>query len=611
MQITKRLSCLLCAIVCSCTQWLYAQSMNAQIEDRGEYFTLTFTVNSSDATSFTPPSFADLEVLNGPAKSTMSNVQIVNGHMSRSSSTTFTYVLAPKKIGRLTIGSASVRVGGKVVKSRPITYKAQAASGKSSQASAARQSQQASASSYNTDIQRTGSPVTERDLFIDVTPSRTKVHEQEAVLLTYRIHAKVGVALSNTQLTAKPDFKGLISQEIPLPNNQIQTSIEHRGNGTYKTGTLLQYVVFPQQSGKITIPSISFDCTVIQQDDALSPMEAFFNGGGTIGVSVKRKVAPLTIDVETLPQPKPAGYAGAVGKFSIKGQLLNQSVRTNDVATYRITLSGTGNTKLITAPQVTFPKDFDTFDPKTNDKTKVTRNGMTGDVTFDYTFVPRNVGKYTIPATNFVYYDTEAREYRTLSISAFTIDVKKGDKSRSDVDKQLALLQSDIRDTHKLSSASSQTFFARVLPRWNTWLYWTTTAILLAIFAATLKAISVYAGNKLDTIGRKRRGAAKNSQRLLSEAEKLINDPDGRKFYATIARALQQYVIDTFNISTAELTKEHMAELLVEKGVEQNNIDALLKLLDECEMAQYAPNSDAERQTTLNEAKRIIDMIIR
>ncbi len=611
MQITKRLSCLLLAIVCSCTQWLYAQSMNAQIEDRGEYFTLTFTVNSSDATSFTPPSFADYEVLNGPAKSTMSNVQIVNGHMSRSSSTTFTYILAPKKSGRLTIGSASVRVGGKVVKSHPITYNAQTASGKSSQSSAARQSLQSAASSYNTGMQQTGSPVTERDLFIDVTPSRTKVHEQEAVLLTYRIHAKVGVALSNTQLTAKPDFKGLISQEIPLPNNQIQTYIEHRAHGTYKTGTLLQYVVFPQQSGKITIPSISFDCTVIQQDDALSPMEAFFNGGGTIGVSVKRKVAPLTLDVEALPQPKPAGYAGAVGKFSIQGQLLNQGVRTNDVATYRITLSGTGNTKLITAPIVTFPKDFDTFDAKTNDKTKVTPNGMTGDVTFDYTFVPRNVGKYTIPATDFVYYDTEAKAYRKLSIPAFTIDVKKGDKSKSDVDKQLALLQSDIRGTHKLSATGTKAFSAHILPQWNTWLYWLVTAIILIIFAAALKALSVYTGNKADTIGRKRRGAAKQSQRLLAVAEKLINDPDGRKFYSTIARALQQYVADTFNVGTAELTKEHMAELLAGKGVDRNDVDALLKLLDECEMAQYAPNSDAERHTTLNEAKRIIHTIIR
>ncbi len=610
MQITKRLSCLLFAIVCSCTQWLYAQSMNAQIDDMGDYFRLTFTVNSSDATSFTPPSLADFEVLSGVSKSTMSNIQVVNGHMSRSSSTSFTYILAPRKAGHLTIGSASVKVGGKTVKSRPVSFNAQAASGKAGQSSSSKARQQ-SGGSYNSDIQQTGSPVTERDLFIDVTPSRTKVHEQEAVLLTYRIHARVGVALSNTQLTTKPDFKGLISQDIPLPNNQIETHIEHRANGTYKTGTLLQYVVFPQQSGKITIPSISFDCTVIQQDHDMNIAEAFFNGGGTIGVNVKRKVAPITLDVQALPQPKPAGYAGAVGKFSIKGQLLNQGVRTNDVATYRITLSGTGNTKLITAPQVTFPKDFDTFDAKTNDKTKVTPNGMSGDVTFDYTFVPRNVGKYTIPATEFVYYDTEANTYRTLTIPAFTIDVKKGDKSRSDVDKQLALLQSDIHDIHKVDASNARLFTKSAMLNWNSWGYWLTTIILLVIFAVALKVLSAFAGNRADTVGRKRRGAAKQSQRLLAEAEKQINDADGRNFYATIARAVQQYVADTFNVGTAELTKEHMAELLAGKGVSPNDVEAFIKLLDECEMAQYAPNSDAERHATLQEAKRIIQTIIR
>lgn len=584
--------------------------MNAQIDDMGDYFRLTFTVNSSDATSFTPPSLADFEVLSGVSKSTMSNIQVVNGHMSRSSSTSFTYILAPRKAGHLTIGSASVKVGGKTVKSRPVSFNAQAASGKAGQSSASKARQQ-SGGSYNSDIQQTGSPVTERDLFIDVTPSRTKVHEQEAVLLTYRIHARVGVALSNTQLTTKPDFKGLISQDIPLPNNQIETHIEHRANGTYKTGTLLQYVVFPQQSGKITIPSISFDCTVIQQNHDMDPAEAFFNGGGTIGVNVKRKVAPITLDVQALPQPKPAGYAGAVGKFSIKGQLLNQGVRTNDVATYRITLSGTGNTKLITAPQVTFPKDFDTFDAKTNDKTKVTPNGMSGDVTFDYTFVPRNVGKYTIPATEFVYYDTEANAYRTLTIPAFTIDVKKGDKSRSDVDKQLALLQSDIHDIHKVDASNARLFTKSAMLNWNSWGYWLTTIILLVIFAVALKMLSAFAGNRADTVGRKRRGAAKQSQRLLAEAEKQINDADGRNFYATIARAVQQYVADTFNVGTAQLTKEHMAELLAGKGVSPNDVEAFIKLLDECEMAQYAPNSDAERHATLQEAKRIIQTIIR
>ena len=609
MHITKRLAILALFFLCCSVQWLKAQSMTAQIEDMGDYFRLTFTINAKDASSFTPPSFTDYEVLSGPATSSMSSIQIINGHASQSASTTITYILAPRKNGRLTIGSASARVGGKMVKSRPIAFNAHTASGHSQSSQAARN--QGTASPANTGMQQAGSPVTNRDLFIDVTPSRTKVHEQEAVLLTYRIHARVGVALANTQLTAKPDFKGLISQEIPLPNNQIETTIEHRANGTYKTGTLLQYVVFPQQSGKLTIPSISFNCTVIQQERDIDLAEAFFNGGGSFGVSVKRNVAPLTLDVEALPQPKPTGFAGAVGRFSIKGQLLTQGVRTNDVATYRITLSGTGNTKLITAPAVAFPKDFDTFDAKTNDKTKVTAEGMAGDVTFDYTFVPRNVGKYTIPATNFVYFDTESRSYKTLTVPALTIDVAKGDKSRSDVDKQLALLQSDIRSPHDAASSSNRLLSANILPRWNTWGYWLMTAFLIALFAIALKLESAYAGNKANTVSRKRKGAAKQAQRMLAQAEKLTETADSRAFYATVAGAVQQYVADPFNVGTADLTKEHMAELLKGKGVAEADVQAFIKLLDDCEMGQYAPNNDGERQATLNEAKRVINLIIR
>lgn len=210
--------------------------------------------------------------------------------------------------------------------------------------------------------------MTQRDLFIDVTPNRTRIREQEAVLLTYRIHVRAGVALSNTSLTQKPDFKGLISQEIPLPGNQIQTTIEHRGGATYRTGTILQYVVFPQKAGRITIPSITFDCAVLQQDHTMDLADAFFNGGGTVGVQVRRKVPEITLQVDALPQPKPANFSGAVGKFNLQGKLLTPNVRTNDVATYRITLNGLGNMKLISAPTVNFPKDFDTYDPKTNEK---------------------------------------------------------------------------------------------------------------------------------------------------------------------------------------------------------------------------------------------------
>lgn len=199
-------------------------------------------------------------------------------------------------------------------------------------------------------VQRAGSRVSERDLFIDVTPSRTRVKEQEAVLLTYRVHARAGVGLSNTMLANKPDFKNLISHEIPLPGNQIQTTIEQRGGLTYRTGVILQYVVFPQIAGEVKIPSITFDCSVEQEAPNMSLIDAFFNGGGRIGVQVKRKVSELTISVDKLPEPRPADFAGGVGHMTMEGSLTNPQIRTNDVATYRIRIKGIGNLKLLTAP---------------------------------------------------------------------------------------------------------------------------------------------------------------------------------------------------------------------------------------------------------------------
>mgnify|MGYP000718388559 CR=1 FL=1 len=135
-------------------------------------------------------------------------------------------------------------------------------------------------------------------------------------------------------------------------------------------------------------------------------------------------------------------------------------------------LNGLGNLKLISAPQVKFPSDFDTYDAKTTDNTKATANGLHGQLTFDYTFVPRNVGDYAIPATEFVFFDTESNSYKTIRTQTITLHVEKGERSNADVDKQLALLKSDIRPLHTFPSA---------LLEWGTWPFRLLFAIIIII----------------------------------------------------------------------------------------------------------------------------------
>ncbi len=582
-----------------------AQTFRAKVEDAGGYYRLSFTVSSNDAENFAPPSLDAFEVLSGPSQYTSSSVQIVNGHASSSSSTTYTYILASRKSGRMTIGPATVRVDGKTLRSNAVTFNAQVNAGGGGSAPQGRSQGRSGGDGYSDGVQQAGSAVTQRDLFIDVVPSRTRVREQEAVLLTYRIHARVGVGLSNTSLSQKPDFKGIISQEIPLPGNQIQTSIEHRNGAAYRTGTILQYLIFPQKSGVLTIPSITFDCAVIQQDRSMDLADLFFNGGGTIGVQVKRTVPVLRLNVEALPQPRPANFSGAVGKFSIEGKMLSQNVRTNDVATYRITLNGLGNLKLVSAPKVNFPADFDTYDAKTTDNTKVTKNGLNGQLVFDYTFVPRNVGDYTIPATEFVFFDTEAGEYRTVRTNAVQLHITKGERSNADVDKQLALLKSDIRAPHAVSSAS---FFA-----WGSVGMWILFAICLMLMVVANVLLTVWLSRQGDTAANRRQRADSVSRKRLRVAQRILQGKEKGNFHEAVSRALFLYVADSCNVPLADLSAEAIRSLLAERQVTEELIDRFSALIDRCQYAQYA-NAGGEstadaKQTTINEAMELISAV--
>ena len=585
-----------------CLHGLWAQTFKAQIEDVGGYYRLSFTVTSSDVSRFTPPSLNDFEVLNGPSSSTFNSYQIINGKTSHSESTTYTYILSARKSGKLTIGPATIQANGRTLRSAAITLDARAGTQNNRSHSPNNGN---GGEPVDESIQQAGSQVSARDLFIDVTPSRTKVREQEAVLLTYKVHSRVGVGLANTQLTNKPDFKGVISQEIPLPGNQIQTVLEQRNGTTYRTGTILEYIVFPQQSGELLIPSITFDCTVVQQNRHMDLADAFFNGGGTIGVKVRRVVPELKLQVEALPQPKPANFSGAVGHFEIEGKLLNPSIRTNDLATYRVTLKGLGNLKLITPPAMKFPTDFETYDAKTNENTQVSTDGLTGELTFDYTFVPRNVGKYDIPALEFIYFDTEKGDYQTIRTQPLTINVGKGERSNADVDHQLALLRSDIHDIHTANSPQA-------LPSWLTWGNWSfalLNLVLATVFAASIFIARKWAKRHTDTAERRRSGAAKQVAARLAEAEKLINAPDQTAFYSAISKALIGYLTDTFGIGQADLNNENIKQLLNQKGHDETTINQLLNLMQTCEFAQYAPSSNTERSEVYQQALDLLSKL--
>ncbi|MBO7569455.1 MAG: protein BatD, partial [Bacteroidaceae bacterium] len=379
--------------------------------EAGGKFRVQFTVNTQNVSGFSAPDFKGFEVIYGPATSSQSSFQMVNGRTSQSSSIIYTYVLLAGNPGTFTIGSASVHVDGKVVKSKPVQVRVlPSGAGGASNGGAGggnygggRQQPSAPAVSASTNISG-------KDLFMTATASRTNVHEQEAILLTYKIYTLVDL----TQLDGKlPTLDGFQIQEIPLPRTK-EFSLEQYNGRNYRTVTWSQYLLFPQKSGKLTIPSITYEGVVITRNRNLDPIEAFFNGQSGY-TEVKRKITTPTLTINVTPLPnKPDGFSGAVGQFSLSSSISTQEVDANEAVTLKISVKGNGNMKLISTPDVPFPKDFETYDAKVNDNFQLTRSGLAGTKDFEYLFVPRHAGTYEIPSANFIYFDTESRSYKTL-----------------------------------------------------------------------------------------------------------------------------------------------------------------------------------------------------
>lgn len=565
----------------------------------GEQFRLTYTINTQDVDNFRAGNIPDaFEVLMGPSTSRQSSFQMVNGHTTSSSSITFTYIICANKNGTFTIPPAQIRCDGQTIKSNSVKITV----------SGRQQSQRGSGGGGYDDepqMRTAGSNISGADLFIKVSANKQRVHEQEPILLTYKVYTLVQL----TRLDGKmPDLKGFHTQEVQLPQ-QKSFKVETYNGRPYRTVTWSQYVMFPQMTGKLEIPSITFDGTVVMQNRDVDPFEAFFNGGsGYVEMKKKIKAPGITIQVDPLPT-RPSDFSGGVGKFNISAQLTPASVKTNDAVTLRVIVSGVGNLKLIKEPVVVFPKDFDRYDAKVTDKTKLTANGVEGSMIYDFIAVPRNAGKYEIPPVKFVYYDTSANKYTTVESKGFTLNVAQGAKSGgvsdftgSDVD----ILNKDIRHiktTPEELNGVNDFFFGSTS-------YWVALALLAFAFVSLFVIFRQRAIDNAN-IGKMRgKKANKVATRRLRKASKLMADGRAGEFYDEVLRALWGYVGDKLNMPVESLSRENISQRLSEREVSEANVNLFISALDECEFERYAPgDAKGNMNKTFNAAMTAIENI--
>lgn len=558
----------------------------ADVVVSGDQVRLVFTVNSQDIKDFRAPSIKGFDVLMGPSRSQQSSIQIINGKRTSNSSTAFTYILLAGSPGTYTIPAASVEVNGEKVFSNAISIKVlpqDQTSGNSGN--------NGGGSASSSRSQAAGSRISANDLFITATASKTTVHEQEAILLTYKVYTVVNLR----QLYGKmPDLKGFHTQEVELPQQKTFT-LEHYKGRNYNTTVWSQYVLFPQQTGKLEIPSITFDGVVAQQTISDDPFDAFFNGGGYVEVKKKITTPKVVINVQPLPA-KPAGFSGAVGEFKLASSINATDVKTNDAVTIKLKLSGTGNMKLIGTPEVKFPQDFEIYDPKVTDDYKLTNSGLTGTKTFEYLAIPRHAGNFTIPAVEFTYFDLKSNSYKTLKTEAYNLKVAKGQGNADQVisdftnKESVKMLGKDIRFI-KLGDSSLRPkgdfFFGTV----GYYLCYLIPLLLFVVFAVIYRQKALENANVAKV---KTKKANKVATRRMKLAGKLLAENKKNEFYDEVLKALWGYISDKLSIPVSQLSKDNIEAELTNYGVQEALIAEFIGVLNECEYARYAPGNENE-----------------
>lgn len=553
----------------------------------GDQFRLSYTVTTQKVRDFRVPSIKGFDVLMGPSRSQQKSVQIINGETTSTSSITFTYILMATKEGSFTLPGATITADGNQMVSNAVhinVLPADQANGASS-GNSGRQGGAASRAS-------SGTSVSNSDLFITATASKTTLYEQEAFLLTYKIYTLVDLrGFDNVKL---PDFKGFHSQEVELPNDR-KWSLEHYKGRNYQTTVYRQFVLFPQQSGKLTIDAARFDASIAKATQVADPFEAFFNGGNNY-VEVKKTLATpqLTVDVKELPAGKPAGFSGGVGEFSISSSINSTNVKTNDAVTVKLVISGTGNLKLISTPEVKFPEDFEVYDPKVDNKFRLTSAGLSGSQVIEYLAIPRNAGTYKIPAVEFSYFDIKSRSYKTLITEGYELHVEKGSGNAAQTianftnKEDLKVLNEDIRyikQNDVTLSRKGDFFFGSLL----CWLFYIVPGVVFILFFIIYRK-QIAANANVAKMRTKK--ANKVAVKRMKMAGRLLADGKKDAFYDEVLKALWGYISDKLNIPVSRLSKDNVEGELRNYGVDDALIKEFLDALNNCEFARFAPGDD-------------------
>ena len=587
----KRTLAIFCALLSAVTVWAQTKIKVEvhNIVELSERFNVVFVIegeHSPQDFSWSPGD--DFSVVWGPQKGTSTSISMVNGKTTRNTQVSYTYILQAKKTGSFTLPSASATVKGKEISSSPVTVKVVDNGTKGSQqpqAQAQSQSQsQAPAASSTANGQA--------DIFMRLSLSRNNVVQGEPVTATLKIYHRAN--LVGFESPKFPTFKGFWSQEVDAPST-LDFQREEVNGTIYNAALVRRWVIIPQTAGEVTIDPAEIICLVnVQRRRSASSLFDDFFGNDYATVRQRVYTASPTLHVSPLPAGAPASFGGGVGEFSVKAKVSKDTLSAHDAASLMVTVSGKGNIALLEAPKVNFPPDFEVYDVKTTTSGSAT----SGTKSFEYPFIPRSHGEFTIAPVKYSYYDVKSRQYKTAQTDSLHLSVKKAAGGTTVQDDGTTLiverkgvknLGEDIRFIRNTTSLGGEKGF-----------FIDSIGYIVGVVLMLLAALGFWLGfrkvaaRRADVAGTLSRKATRQALKRLSQAKEYLQKDLYTAFYEELHRSLMGFVGDKLSMDMAQLSKENISSSLIAKAVPEDVVSDFIDLLDQCEYARYSPDSGHE-----------------
>lgn len=564
----------------------------------GNQFRVTYTLNAKGEDMRVPP-FEGLRVLAGPSTSTSRQMSFINGKTASTVTYSYTYVLMAEQEGTFTIPSATVKVKKKTYTTKPQTINVLKNS-----------NQQNAAGGSSSGAAQKAVGVSKEDMFVRTDLSKTKVMQQEYLIATVKLYTRLD--LRGFETVKFPSYQGFLSYDIE-EDKQLVAEIENVNGRNYRVYQMKKSILYPQRSGEITIEPADLDCIIRVRNNRRA--QSFFDDFFDTYQDVRKKVSSKQrkVKVEAFSGSKPINFSGLSGDLSMVASVDVNELKTNEPVTLTVKISGNGNLKLVKTPNIEWPADFETYDAQVTNNINNTASGVSGSRTFEFLAIPRYAGEFTIPSYAFSYYDLNTRSFKTLRTQEIKLKVNKGDDDDSETvvttfanKENVKFVGKDIRhiETGDLALKKAGTYF------YGSKLYWILLGSPFILFLLTLVIYQKQLKDRRNVAKMRNKKANPIARKRLKLASKEMNAGNKEAFYDEILKGLWAYISNKLSIDISDLHKDNISQHLTNRSVDSELVDELIKLLDECEFARFAPSaSSSNLENIYKQAAKMISRL--